>query len=869
MGMEMMLSEHKFALSKLSLMIAFAVAAVCAAPVHAVDFNTDVLDLKDKANIDFSRFSQANYILPGQYHLSVHLNDQTIKEYDIRFQAAPGKPDSSVPCVTAEMVTELGLKPEALGKVTWWPADTGEQCADLTGLDGASVQGDLSTNTLQINIPQAYLEYSDPNWVPPSRWDNGEPGLLLDYNVNTSVTRPQMGNQTQDASVNGTVGANAGAWRLRGDYQGSYNHTTGQREGNTQNFAWSRVYLFRAVPRIHATVSLGENYLASNLFDSWRYTGVSLNSDDRMLPPSLRGYAPEVTGIARTNARVTVSQQGRVIYETTVPSGPFRIQDLSSAVSGKLDVKVEEQDGSTQTFQVDTATIPYLTRPGMLQYRLASGRPSSYDHHAEGPLFTTGEFSWGITNGWSLYGGAILAGDYNSGAVGIGRDLYALGALSADVTQSYAKIPDKTNRQGKSWRVSYSKRFDDINSEITFAGYRFSERNYMSMGEYLDARYREGASGHNKELYTVTASKGFDDLRLSMYLSYSHQTYWDRAADDRFSLSASTYFDLGPLQNTAMTLSATRSQYMGRNDDMMYLSLSVPWGGSTLSYNGQYSENRYSQTASFYDRIDNNNNYRLSAGNSLGNGQGSRSQGSGYFTHHGDVAEMTANLSYSQNSYTSMGLSLAGGATVTPKGAALHAGGGNGATRLMVDTDGVSGVPVDGGREHSNAFGIAVVPDIGSYYRNSTSLDLTSMPDDVEASQSVVESALTDGAIGYRQFAVVQGAKAMAVLALADGSHPPFGATVTNGAGHELAVVADGGLAWLTGLKEGATLNVNWNGKRQCQVTIPAKLDPVSQLLLPCVLAVGGDMPDIRQKEHFLPQQTADGQTALPGSDNE
>lgn len=834
MGMEMVLSGKKFALSKLSLMIAFAFATICSSTVHAVEFNTDVLDLKDKGNIDFSRFSQANYILPGQYHLSVHLNDQLLKEFDIRFQPQPGKPESSVPCLTAEIVNELGLKPEAFAKVSWWPSETGVQCADLSALEGAEARGDLSTNALQINIPQAHLEYTDPNWVPPSRWDEGEPGLLLDYNLNTSASKPYQGQQTQDASLNGTVGANAGPWRLRGDYQGSYSHTDGGEASSQQNFDWSRIYLFRAIPRLQASLSLGENFLTSNLFDSWRYTGVSLNSDDRMLPPSLRGYAPEVTGIAKTNARVTVTQQGRVLYETTVPSGPFRIQDLSSAVSGKLDVKVEEQDGSVQTFQVDTATIPYLTRPGMLQYKLASGRPSTYDHHAEGPVFTTGEFSWGISNGWSLYGGSIAAGDYNALAMGVGRDLYTLGALSVDITQSFAEIPGAEKRQGKSWRLSYSKRFDEMNSEITFAGYRFSERNYMSMGEYLDARYREASAGHNKELYTVTASKGFDVLRLSTYFTYSHQTYWDRAPDDRFSLSASTYFDLGRLQNTSVTLSATRSQFMGQNDDVVYLSMSVPWGSSTVSYNTQYSNDRLENTASYSDRIDINNNYRLSAGNSSGGSEASRSQASGYFTHRGDIAEVTANLGYSQNSYTSMGMSFTGGATMTPKGAALHAGGGNGSTRLMVDTDGVAGVPVDGSRVHTNAFGIGVVTDMGSYYRNSTSLDLNTMPDDIEASQSVVESALTEGAIGYRKFAVVQGAKAMAVISLADGSNPPFGATVTNAQGRELAVVADGGMAWLTGLKENETLDVNWNGGVQCQVVTPARLAALSQLLLPC-----------------------------------
>lgn len=83
-----------------------------------------------------------------------------------------------------------------------------------------------------------------------------------------------------------------------------------------------------------------------------------------MLPPNLQGYAPEIRGIAKSNAKITVSREGYTLYETTVPAGPFAIQDLNSSVRGRLDVKVEEQGGSISTFQVDTATIPYLTRLG-------------------------------------------------------------------------------------------------------------------------------------------------------------------------------------------------------------------------------------------------------------------------------------------------------------------------------------------------------------------------------------------------------------------------------------------------------------------------------------------------------------------------
>ena len=58
-----------------------------------------------------------------------------------------------------------------------------------------------------------------------------------------------------------------------------------------------------------------------------------------------------------------MSQQGRIIYETQIAPGPFRIQDLHDAVSGRLDVRIEEQDGTIQEYQIDTAkySLSYKT----------------------------------------------------------------------------------------------------------------------------------------------------------------------------------------------------------------------------------------------------------------------------------------------------------------------------------------------------------------------------------------------------------------------------------------------------------------------------------------------------------------------------
>ena len=820
--------------------------SLAGAPAYAVDFNTDVLDAADRQNIDFSRFSQAGYIMPGQYQMEIMVNDQGISPsaFPVTFLEPPvsgqdGKKPLPQACLTPEMVSRMGLTVASQEKVTYW---NNGQCADLSQLPGVEIRPNPAEGMLYINMPQAWLEYSDASWLPPSRWDNGIPGLLFDYNINGTVSKPHKGKQTQSVGYNGTAGVNFGAWRFRADYQGNLNHTTGSGQGTDSQFTWSRFYMYRAIPRWRANLTLGENYINSEIFSSWRYSGASLESDERMLPPKLRGYAPQISGIADTNARVVISQQGRILYDSTVPAGPFTIQDLDSSVRGRLDVEVIEQNGQKKTFQVNTAYVPYLTRPGQIRYKLISGRSRSYEHATEGPLFIAGETSWGISNKWSLYGGGIVAGDYNALAVGIGRDLSQFGTLSADVTQSVARIPREETKQGKSWSLRYSKRFDDVDADIQFAGYRFSERNYMTMQQYLDARYRHDFTGREKEQDDISLNKSLEDGKTSVSLQYSHQTYWDQRTSNYYTLSLNRYFDAFGLKNISAGVSASRSRYYqkgsnsgGTYNDSVYLRLSVPWGTGTASYSGSMSNDRYTNMVGYSDTVNGGlDSYSLNAGVNTGNGQPSQSQISAYYNHSSPLANLSANFSAAENGYTSFGMSASGGATITAKGAALHAGGMNGGTRLLVDTDGVGGVPVDGGRVSTNRWGIGVVTDVSSYYRNTTSVDLNKLPDDMEATRSVVESVLTEGAIGYREFEVLKGNRLFAVLRLADNSHPPFGASVTNAKGRELGMVADSGLAWLSGVNPGETLNVGWDGRTQCVVDIPAKLDPAQQLLLPC-----------------------------------
>lgn len=798
-----------------------------------IQFNTDVLDLKDRENIDLSQFSQQGFILPGSYDLALNLNNQLLQSRTVTFLAPDDNPKGSVVCINREIVDQLGLTKTAQRDLTWW--NNGE-CLQTNSLKGLQTHTDLGKGILYLTVPQVHIEYTNANWDPPALWEDGIPGILLDYNLNTQVKSKQhYGDGGYNFSGNGLTGANLGAWRIRAGWQTKIDNQNYISENNRKKFEWTQYYAYRAIKPLRAKLTLGEDYLNSDIFDSFRYTGVSLVSDDNMLPPNMRGYAPEVTGVARGNAKVVISQQGRVIKEVLVASGPFRIQDLDSAVSGKLDVRVEEDDGNVQSFQVDTATIPYLTRPGQVRFKITAGRPSTFGHGTDGEMFTTGEFSWGISNGWSLYGGALTGNQYSAVSLGFGRDLMAFGALSSDVTRSYSKLEDGDRKYGDSYRLSYSKHFDEIGSRVTFAGYRFTDSNFMSLSEHMSRKSNpSNQTTRSKEMYTISLSQEIESLALSGYLNYNHQTYWNQSTSDRYDISLAKNFDIGNFRNISASLSAYRNNFGGLKDDGMYFSVSLPFGTSgMLGYTSSLAAGNDVHSVSYSDRVGDSDSYSLRAGITA-----RKSDFSGYYSHLGDLAQINATATYRGQQYSSAGISLSGGGTITNQGGALHRNFLMGGTRILVDTDGVSGIPVGGfgSAVHSNEFGKAVVVDVNSYYRNSVRVDIDKLAENANTTGSVLQTTLTEGAIGYRHFDIIAGEKSMVKLRLVDGSAPPFGSTVYNSKKQETGMVNDDGNVFLSGIKSREKMFLYWDNIEQCSFTLPENLDKMKNvdLILPC-----------------------------------
>lgn len=829
-------SQDKLSLSIKNVLSGVVCSMLLAFPTQAVEFNVDMIDAEDRANIDLSRFEKKGYISPGKYLVRVQINKNMLPHASMMDWVKAETESGSVLCLTKEHLTNFGLNEEFIEALQTIQST---ECLDLSLKPELITRLDKSTMVLSLSVPQAWLKYQAKNWTPPEFWDDGIAGFILDYNLYASQYAPHHGDSTQNISSYGTLGFNLGAWRLRSDYQYNQNLTDGRSVSHDGDFA--RTYLFRPIPTWSSKFTMGQYDLSSNLYDTFHFTGASLESDESMLPPDLQGYAPQITGIAQTNAKVTVAQNGRVLYQTTVSPGPFTISDLGQSFQGQLDVTVEEEDGRTNTFQVGAASIPYLTRKGQVRYKMSLGKPTSVGHNdINNPFFWTTEASWGWLNNVSLYGGGMFtADDYQAMTTGVGFNLNQFGSLSFDVTGAEASLQQQNSDKlrGYSYRFNYAKHFESTGSQITFAGYRFSDKDYVSMSEYLASRNGDENVDNEKESYVISLNQYFAALELNSYLNITRNTYWDRESNTNYSLSLSRNFDIGDFRGISASLAISRIRWDDDEENQYYFSFSLPLQQNrNISYSMQRTgDSNTSQMISWYDTSDRNNTWNISASATDDNIRDGEPTLRGSYQHYSPWGRLNINGSMQPNQYNSITAGWYGSLTATRHGVALHDYSYGDNARMMVDTDGIAGVEINSNRTVTNGMGVAVVPSLSNYTTAMLRVNNNELPEGVDVENSVIRTTLTEGAIGYAKLNASTGYQIVGVIRMENGHYPPLGVSVTDKAsGKDVGLVAEDGFVYLSGIQENSTLRLTW-ADNICEITPPNKSNiSENAIILPC-----------------------------------
>lgn len=787
---------------------------------HAAEWTFDAAQLGGDVSADTVEMFNAGAQPPGVYRVVIYLNEEQVDEADIRFV-----PDGTIsgtglrPCLSAVRLAAWGIKIADDSKES-----SSDACFPLLAVsEAARAEFDFAGQRLRLSIPQAALEVRRPGQVPLALWDDGVPAFLLGWqgDVNRVAPREGMADEQLSRFVRLTPGINIGPWRLR-------NATNWQKEHGTPG-QWRSGYtrLERGFYSVKSRLTLGESSTPADVFDTVPFEGVMLGTDDAMSAPGESTFSPVIRGIAQTQARVVVRQNGDTLYTRQVPPGPFALDNVPVPGSGgELEVSVEESNGDIQHFSVPWQTPAVALHEGYTRYSLMTGR-----YRMDGlPSVSVGQFTImsGLPGSITLYGGVQQSDAFRSVAIGAGLSLGAAGSLSADVTRSAHH-----GSGGKAMRVRYSKSLNTTATQVSLELSRYS-RGYRSLNESIsysekdnpqDARengfisltqplgragnlsfsaslYHTGQTDGNARNAVVSYSVALSGATLTLNWARNglyRNKHWK--TDRKLTMGVSIPLAQGHDGTTSAMLMASRSQSQGDTGQATLSGQSAngqfSWG-ATGSINRPHAPQPDSQATT------------LSAG------------------WRGAYGRVTGH--YGQNTWSrQVGAGVSGGLVMTRSG--LVGGQSADGTLALINTPGAAGVRVRGRPGlRTSIFGQALM-QATPYRRNRVSLDALSLGHDAELQQSEVQVVPTQGAVVPAVFDVRTGGRGLITLRLSSGNVVPFGAVVTQGNVDKsvAGIVGENGVAYLTGLGKAGELSVRWGraATQQCHAPwrLPAEHD--------------------------------------------
>jgi outer membrane usher protein len=832
----------------LSYVIISATSSYAADTPEEVTFDPSFFPGGKVGTFDPAQFSRSNVVIPGIYTVAIELNGQRMGDEKIQFKPLPGNSVQIQPCYPGSFFSLLNLSEQQL-LAQAPPAQLAQlvqegYCGSLDELlPGASVSFDSGEQKLTLTIPQLLLNKSPRGYVNPELWEDGLTALILNYNANVYQSR-----QRENTNTYGYLGLrngfNAGPWRVRNN--GTFNWSS---NGSGGDYKSTSTYIGRDVPMLQSQLVLGDTFTSGELFDGVRLRGARLYSDDRMLPDSLRGYAPVIRGVANTNARVVITQNGVTLYTTTVSPGPFEINDLyPTSYGGELTVQIEEATGQVKTFMVPYASVAQMLRPGISRYEVAAGKVNTAGL-ANKPGFGSLTYQLGLSNFITGYTGAIASKGYFSALLGAAMNT-PLGALSLDITQAKARLPGQHPRSGQSYRVGFSQMYPETQTSFSVAAYRYSTDGFLSLNDAVQLRdlalrnENIDTYGRQRSLFTLSVNQPLGDGWGSLYATGSHTTYWNQSSSQQsLQIGYSNFW-----RNLSYTFSVNRTlsgQLSGNTEDttanrretQYALTLSLPLGSSlhapTLNATGTTNSKGSTGLIGLSGNAGEQNqfNYVVSTSRNTEGNSNFFNSGVGY---RASQARMGATYSYGQgNRQISASMD---GALVAHRGG-ITLGQSLGETGGLVRAPGAEGALVSNAPGvEIDRFGYAIVPYLRPYYLNQVDIDPKGSSQDVELLSTRNTTAPRAGALVLLDYETKRGKVTYIRAKRPDGSRLPFAANVYDAQNNAVGVVGQASLIVARDLDMKGMLQVRWGNAQaeHCNIHYsrsPAESEESRQLI--------------------------------------
>ena len=797
-----------------------------------IEFDVDFLRGKAFRNLSTAELKKLGSVRPGNIDTDIFRNGSMVSKSMVRFVAKNNDQDADA-CIAPPLFQLLGVKANFIsakglelmkaqqnaGPSAGSSASSATDCLFIEDwVAGATTEFDNSNLRLDISIPQAFLTRQIRQSVPPEMLTRGENAGFINYNLNNYSAQ---GFSSNFLGLN--TGLNVAGWQVRHTSFLSQNRSTGgATTTSTSQYVAGETYVKRPLIDLKANLALGDISSNSPIIGSTPLRGVRLSSEEAMLPDDERSFRPVIKGVARTNARVRISQNNTVFFEQTVPPGPFEFDDINPISSvGNLTVVIAEADGTQQSFTVPYSAGAGKLNPGSYRYSIATGLFRNFTS-TQNTAVVQGYLRYGF-NDFTTPGMEVLLGP-NYQNLGLQASFNSrLGGLSFNTLFSHFDATQTTPRSGYAYNATYNP--PTMGRLSAYAGVGRQSLRYTTPSAALslgtDALF-------TSDSYKYSAFLGLGlglDKWGSISLGSSQQSSWAGVGSRQQRLSYNV-----SIRQLYLSLTMDRTSYSDNRPkaENVSVSLSLPLnfessqGGANASFN-KSGDAEPTHTLSYSgSSLENNVNYNLSQ------------------SQRGDYGASSGSLGV-QHAYGSLGASVSsstGGSQQTGLNASgsvvLHSGGlilapTVGETFAIVEVPKGEGAGVLGSKARINSSGFGVVPSLSPYYLNDVQISLEGAPTELEVDNANQKVAPVEGSIVRLKFNASSGRPLLIVLQTINGVRIPIGANVTDSLGNEVGTVGQGSRALVRVQTNKDRLKVVWGDKPEEACSIDFALDETTK----------------------------------------
>ncbi|RSB24207.1 fimbria/pilus outer membrane usher protein [Enterobacter cloacae] len=785
------LCQYRLFRRQLSLLI----TTFYAASVGAVDeprthdnltFDTGVLSGRSIDPAIAALFSQAPRFLPGESTVTLFVNGNIRGRVRVKFDNA------GTLCANRTFLRAAGLaSPHGYADST--------ACFDLRrAWPKSEIQLEPGEGKVILVVPPEALSASGDE---DGNWQHGGVAGMLNYDA--QFLSSSGGTMRLNFGQLGTeAGFNAGGWIVRS--RQTFTRVNGDDRINHQT-----AYAQHSFIGIKKVLQVGQISLSNSLFGTGQVLGFQLFPESALT--SGQGGAGLVEGVAQAQSVVEIRQSGALVYSTTVPAGPFRLQGFSLlSTHTDLEVTLTGSNGEIRKFIVPATTLQArapVFSPGL---SFGAGRLEQQDSKA--PLLGTVASGLQLTSFTSLNAGILGAAPYRAGSLNLNTQLFEATRLS--LQGFLAQDVDNCNI-GTLLSVKFSHRLSDrlsviVNGRQQTAGYR--ELSDALLRSERDNPNRQSRSRYQWGSGVNWSTEGLGNLSLSWARSTTfagnNMDYLRGGWNMKFGR---TYLGISFEHNTG-TLS-------GNADDRLYVSFSMPLGEGRDTRSYLNTAKRSARAGVRYsERTSQNRGWSIATDRDLRNDRTSVNGNLDFVT---QVSQLSAGVIHDSNNDTTWLTRASGGVVLHESGITLS-------PYRVTDTFSIarvgkeSGVRLDTptGPVWTDSRGYAVIPTLNGYRRSAIQVDTRSLAKNVDVGNAWQESEMARGAIGRMDFDVLRTRRVLVRAVMADGKPLPHGASAFSAADKLITVVGDDSTVFVPDAATGMSLEVQSSGKTVCTIRL-------------------------------------------------